>query len=92
MRRTMILLVLVSLLVFGLTVPAFANGASGDAQLHPGHQGYLSSGGANVGAAPVFHFKAHGGPGYAPGPGGWGSAVSATAKACKGIPNAHSGC
>lgn len=86
------LLLLVSLLVFGLAFPAFANGASDVAQLHPGHQGYVSSGGANAGAAPVLHFGAHGGPGYGDGAGGWGFAVSETAKACKGIPRAHSGC
>ena len=33
--------------------------------------------------------EAHGGPGYPSGAGGWGGAVSETAKANKGIPNAH---
>ncbi len=85
MRRILILLVLVSLLVLGLAVPAFANGASGDAQLHPGHKGVLSSG--SVHGIPAIHF--HAGVAYPTGPGGWGSAVSAAAKAYKGIPNAH---
>jgi hypothetical protein len=48
----------------------------------------VSSGGQG-GGVPTAHFGAHGGPGYDAGPGGWGSAVSMTAKAAKGIPHAH---
>lgn len=87
MRRTMILLILVSLLVFGLAVPAFANGASDTAQLHPGHQGVLSSGAIH--GIPSIHF--HAGVEYDTGPGGWGSAVSTAARTYKGLPNAHAG-
>ena len=73
----------------GATVPAA--GQPDVAQTHPGHQGYLNSGGIG-GGIPTAHFAAHGGPGYPAGPGGWGGAVSATAQACNGIPSAHNGC
>ena len=68
---------------------ALAGGASDDAQLHPGHKGYVSSEGKG-GGIPTDHFGAHGGPGYPSGAGGWGGAVSETAKTNKGIKNAHS--
>lgn len=75
-----------------LVVPAslaFAGGASDEAKTHPGHKGYLSSD-SKGGGVPTSHFGAHGGPGYPSGAGGWGGAVSDTAKENKGIPNAHS--
>ena len=79
------------MLAGGLLV-ASAGAASADnsdtAQTHPGHAGYVASGGSG-GGVPTAHFGAHGGPGYDSGPGGWGAAVSATAKDAKGIPHAH---
>ena len=78
--------------IAALGAPVAAAGQSDVAQVHPGHQGYLNSAGNTGGGIPTAHFAAHGGPGYPSGPGGWGGAVSATAKACKGIPSAHNGC
>ena len=67
---------------------AGAQGESDTAKLHPGHKGYVASENKG-GGVPTSHFGAHGGPGYPAGPGGWGGAVSETAKTNKGIPNAH---
>lgn len=91
MRRVSIVLAAISLFFAAFAGPAMAAGNSEAAQLHPGHQGYVSSDGANAGAAPVNHFGAHGGPGYESGPGGWGHAVSETAKAAGGLKKAHGG-
>jgi hypothetical protein len=77
--------------IAALGAPVAAAGKSDVGQLHPGHAGYVNSGGTG-GGIPTAHFAAHGGPGYPSDPGGWGGAVSATAKACKGIPSAHNGC
>ena len=91
MRKRIITLAAAAALATFTAAPALAGGNSDAAQLHPGHQGYVSSGGANGGAAPVFHFGAHGGPGYEAGAGGWGSTVSFVASTYKGLKNAHSG-
>jgi hypothetical protein len=91
MRKKIITLAAAAALAAFSAAPALAGGNSDVAQTHPGHQGYLASDGANEGAAPVFHFAAHGGPGYEAGPGGWGSAVSYVASTYKGLKNAHGG-
>jgi hypothetical protein len=88
MKRVVAATGLAAGLVLASAGMASAAGMSGEAQLHPGHKGYVSSGGQG-GGVPTAHFGAHGGPGYDAGPGGWGSAVSMTAKAAKGIPHAH---
>lgn len=89
MRRKASILIMAMAMVSATAPAALAGGNSGTAKVHPGHQGYLASGGQNINAAPVNHFAAHGGPGYAAGAGGWGSAVSNAAKTYKGLPNAH---
>ena len=90
-RKASVLIAAIAM-AFATAPAAFAAGNSDVAHVHPGHQGYLASGGKNINAAPVNHFAAHGGPGYDAGPGGWGAAVSDVAKACKGLKNAHAGC
>lgn len=90
MKRAMAAVGIAAGLVVASAGMASAAGMSEDAQLHPGHKGYLSSGGVG-GGVPTAHFAAHGGPGYESGPGGWGGAVSMTAKMYKGIPHAHGG-
>ena len=87
MRRTLTATVLAGGLLIASAGAASADN-SGAAQLHPGHAGYVASG-ETGGGVPTAHFGAHGGPGYDSGPGGWGSAVSDTAKMYKGIPHAH---
>lgn len=80
------MLLLVSLLVLGLAVPAFAAGQSDIAQIHPGHMGAVKSGAAETGdykGMPTIHF--HLVATYDD----WGTLVSETAKMYKGIPNAH---
>lgn len=91
MRRKASVLAVATAMVFATAPAALAGGNSEVATVHPGHQGYLASGGQNINAAPVNHFAAHGGPGYAAGAGGWGEAVSHAAKTSKGLPNAHGG-
>lgn len=91
MRKAIVSAAIAAGLVLGATSPAIAAGNSGEAQLHPGHRGYVASEGQG-GGIPTAHFAAHGGPGYPAGPGGWGGAVSDAAVACGGLPNAHSGC
>jgi hypothetical protein len=88
MRRAVAAVGIAAGLVVASAGMASAAPSSGDPQLHPGHQGYVSSGGMG-GGVPTAHFGAHGGPGYESGPGGWGGAVSMTAKTSKGIPHAH---
>ena len=68
---------------------ASAAGMSGDAQIHPGHLGYIMSG-KTGGGVPAAHFHVpEGDPLYKAGKGEWGAYVSSTAKSSKGIPNAH---
>jgi hypothetical protein len=88
MKRAVAVVAMTAGLVLGSAGMASADGMSDVAQVHPGHQGYLMSG-EQGGGVPTAHFAAHGGPGYASGPGGWGAAVSETAKTFKGIPHAH---
>ncbi len=89
MRRKASVFVVAIAMAFATAPAALAGGNSDVAKTHPGHQGYLASGGKNINAAPVNHFAAHGGPGYDGGAGGWGAAVSYAAKTYKGLPNAH---
>lgn len=90
-RRVLIMVAVLALTLVAFVGPAAAGGKSDVGQTHPGHAGYINSGGKNISAPPVFHFAAHGGPGYDAGPGGWGEAVSTTAKACGGLAKAHQG-
>lgn len=88
MKRAIAAIALTGGLVLASAGAASAAGMSDTAQVHPGHQGFVMSGGQG-GGVPTAHFGVHGGPGYDSGPGGWGEAVSTTAKAAKGIPHAH---
>jgi hypothetical protein len=91
MRKKLITIAAAAALAVFTAVPAVAGGNGDVAKIHPGHQGYVASGGANGGAAPVSHFDAHGGPGYEGGAGGWGGAVSYVASTYGGLKKAHGG-
>ena len=93
-RRVLIMIAVLALALVAFAGPAAAGGKSGVGQLHPGHAGFINSGGQNISAPPVNHYGAHNGGAvtYPDGPGGWGETVSATAKACGGLAKAHQGC
>lgn len=91
MKKKLITIAAAAALAVFSAAPAMAGGNGDVAKIHPGHQGYLASGGSNAGAAPVAHFAAHGGPGYEAGAGGWGGTVSYVASTSGGLKKAHGG-
>lgn len=79
-------------LVFCVSGTVYANAHTQglEAQTHPGHIGYIEGNGDRAGGVPAEHFhEVDGAPTYSPGAGGWGAAVSETAKNNRGLPNAH---
>jgi len=91
MRRAVAATAFSFALVIGSAGGAMAAGNSGNAQVHPGHWGYVQTEGTG-GGVPAAHFHNEDcfAECYPAGPGGWGGAVSTVAKDNKGIPNAHS--
>jgi hypothetical protein len=93
--RLGILITVIAMAIMTLALPASADQSDCVGSTHPGHCGYVASGGANYGAPPVNHFHAPNGdvapvPGYEPGAGGWGALVSEAAKG-QGLKKAHGG-
>ena len=86
MKRAVAVVAMTAGLVLGSAGMASAAGQSENAQIHPGHLGYINSD-MKGGGVPSVHF--HDVAAYTTGPGGWGGLVSDTAKMYKGIPHAH---
>ena len=89
MKKTIIAAAIAAATTIGFSATAAAEGKSDLVQVHPGHWGYVQTGG-NGGGVPAAHFHNDDCfPGcYPTGPGGWGKTVSDAAKG-GGIPGAH---